>query len=440
MLLNKVGRFLKRDLWRIRTKDLPRSHAFFISPLRVVMLAFRGFDEDKCQLRASALTFYTLLSMVPVAAMAFGIAKGFNFQDNLQKLILERLEGQEEVATQIIGFANNLLNNTSSGLIAGIGVAILFWTVIKVLGNIEASFNDIWGVKKSRTMMRKFADYLSVMLIAPLLLIVSSSATIFVATQVKLLVAKMALLGAVAPLILLLLKLLPFVVIWVLFTFVYVFMPNTKVDFKAGLLGGITAGTIYQIAQWAYVTFQIGASKYGAIYGSFAALPLFLVWLQISWLIVLLGAEVSFAYQNVETYSFEPDCLEISYSFKRLLTLRIMCLAAKRFCSGEPPLTAGEFTHVLDIPIRLVRQILFELVAAGLFAEVAPREDKERTFQPSRCVEGLTLGDVMCMLEEKGSTAIPVHDSAELRKLRESLAAFEQTIKASAANVRLVDV
>jgi len=288
--------------------------------------------------------------------------------------------------------------------------------------------------------MRKFADYLSVMLVCPVLLIISSSATVFIATQIKLLVDKMAVLGVVAPLILLLLKLAPFVVMWVLFTFIYIFMPNTKVNFKAGLLGGITAGTVYQLAQWAYVTFQVSANRYGAVYGSFAALPLFLVWLQISWLIVLLGAEVSFAYQNVETYSFEPDCLEISYSFKKLLTLRIASLAAKRFFKGEPPLTATELSHTLDIPIRLVRQILFELVSAGLFSEVFGPENKERAFQPSRCVEEMTLKDVTAMLEDKGSTAIPVHDSAELRRLRESLAAFGQAMEKSAANLLLKDV
>src|SRR5512135_3422862 len=177
-MIRKIMRFLTNDLWRIRTRDLPRHRVMLVHPLRVVMRAWRGFDEDKCQLRASALTFYTLLSMVPVVAMAFGIAKGFGFENLLQKLILERLQGQEAVANQIIDFANKFLANARGGLIAGIGVAVLFWTVIQVLGNIESSFNDIWGVKQSRTLMRKLADYLSIMLICPVLLIVSSSATI----------------------------------------------------------------------------------------------------------------------------------------------------------------------------------------------------------------------------------------------------------------------
>src|SRR5512135_1767314 len=231
-MIRKIMRFLTNDLWRIRTRDLPRHRVMLVHPLRVVMRAWRGFDEDKCQLRASALTFYSLLSMVPVVAMAFGIAKGFGFQDLLQKVIMERLQGQEEVAAQIITFANKFLENVNGGIIAGIGVAVLFWTVVQVLGNIESSFNDIWGIKKSRPIMRQFADYLSMMLICPLLLIVSSSATIFVASQVKTLLTQIPALAGVAPLILVSLKILPFVAMWILFTFIYIFMPNTKVTFK----------------------------------------------------------------------------------------------------------------------------------------------------------------------------------------------------------------
>ncbi len=439
-MIKPLMQFLAKDLWRIRAKDLPRSKSFFIHPLRVVMLAWRGFDEDKCQLRASALTFYSLLSMVPVVAMAFGIAKGFGFEKMLSAQLLERFPGQEEVITQVIGFANTFLENTKGGLIAGIGIVVLFWTVIKVLGNIEVSFNDIWGIKKPRTLMRKFSDYLSIMLICPVLLIVSSSVTIFISTQVKLVLGKLSFLGLVAPLVLLFLKILPLVVIWVVFTFIYCFMPNTKVNFRAGLLAGIAAGTIYQVTQWAYITFQVGVTKYGAIYGSFAALPLFLVWLQISWIIVLLGAEVAFAYQNVETYEFEPDCLEISPSFKRLLTLRIVNLAAKKFCKGEPPLTEIQFSHELDMPIRLVRQILFELVDAGVFNEAGASANKERAFQPSRCVEHLTIKDVEDMLDNKGTSSVPVSLGPELERLRSILDAFSQAVRNSGQNVLLKDI
>ena len=439
-IIDPLIKFLTRDLWRIRTKDLPRSQSLLIQPLRVVIRAWRGFDEDKCRLRASALTFYSLLSMVPVMAMAFGIAKGFGFEKLLEKEILERLQGQEDIAAQVIAFADRFLENTSGGLIAGIGVAVLFWTVVQVLGNIEASFNDIWGVRTPRTLMRKLADYLSIVLICPVLLIVSSSATIFIASQVQFLLKSLTFLGPLAPLILVALKILPYLTMWALFSFIYVFMPNTRVKVSAGLLGGITAGTIYQVTQWIYVKFQIGMTQYGAVYGSFAAVPLFLVWLQVSWLIVLLGAEISFAYQNVATYEFEPDSLLISYSFRRLLTLSMVSFAVKKFCRGEPPSTEADFARGLDIPIRLVRQILFELVSAGILSEVVPAAGGDKAYQPSRSAEDLKIRDVMGMLENKGTTDIPVLESPELQKLRESLAALAQAVKDSPANMALKDV
>ncbi|MFA6315973.1 MAG: YihY/virulence factor BrkB family protein [Elusimicrobiota bacterium] len=437
---DRLVNFLTQDLWRIRAKDLPRSKSLVIHPLRVVLRAWRGFDEDKCQLRASALTFYSLLSMVPVAAMAFGVAKGFGFEKLLERHILERLQGQEKIAGQVIAFANRFLENTNGGIIAGVGVAVLFWTVVKVLGNIEASFNDIWGVRQPRTLMRKLADYLSIMLICPVLLILSSSTTIFIASQVELLLKTLSFLGPLAPLILMLLKFLPFVVVWVLFSFVYAFMPNTHVKLPAAICGGVAAGTIYELTQWIYITFQIGVTEYGAVYGSFAALPMFLVWLQVSWLIVLLGAEISFAYQNVATYEFEPDSILNSYSFRRLLSLRVASHAVKRFCKGEPPSTEDALAQDLDIPIRLMRQLLFELVSAGVFSVVVLPDGEEKAYQPSRSAETWTIRDVMGMLENKGTTDLPVLESPELKKLRDGLEALARAVQASPANLVLKDV
>jgi len=202
-IIQKVLIFIKRDVWRIRAKSLPQQKYFWLRQLRVFLLAIRGFGEDKCQLRASALTFYSLMSIVPIVAMAFGVAKGFGFEKLLEKQLLEKLPGQEEVIGQVIGFAQSFLENTKGGVIAGIGVAMLFWTVIKVLGNIENSFNDIWGIKRARTIGRKFSDYLSIMLICPMLLIMSSSVTVMISSQVKLVMDKIEILGVFSPVILL---------------------------------------------------------------------------------------------------------------------------------------------------------------------------------------------------------------------------------------------
>ncbi|MDD5011559.1 MAG: YihY/virulence factor BrkB family protein, partial [Phycisphaerae bacterium] len=245
-----------------------------------MVLSVRGFHENKCKFKASALTYFSLLSMVPIIALMFGIAKGFGLQKQVEEQLLARMQGQEEVITKIIEFSNVMLDNTSGGLIAGVGVTFLFWAIIKVLSNIENSFNDIWGVIKPRSLGRKFSDYISMILVCPILLAISSSVTVFVSGQVKSVMVKMPILENFGLAFWLPLKMLPYVTIWVVFTFLFSFMPNTKVKFKSALIGGIVAGTIFQIAQWVYITFQIGAAKYGAIYGSFAAMPLFLIWLQ----------------------------------------------------------------------------------------------------------------------------------------------------------------
>jgi len=433
-MVSRIVDFVRTDVWRIPLGKMPRRKSFFIRQLRIILLAFRGFDENKCQLRASALTFYTLLSVVPVVAMAFGVAKGFGFEKLLEAQLMERLPGQEEVVGRIITFAQTLLDNTRGGMIAGIGVAVLFWAGIKVLGNIERSFNDIWGIEKDRPLGRKFADYLSVMLVCPVLVIVASSLTVFITTQVTLITERVALLGVLSGIISLSLKLLPYAVIWILFSFVYVFMPNTKVTLRSGILAGIVAGTIYQAVQWIYITFQVGMAKYNAIYGSFAALPLFLVWLQLSWLIILFGAEICFAHQNVETYEFEPDCLRVSRGFRTLLSLQITHLLVRNFREGLEPATATGLSRALDIPVRLVHQILDDLVKSGILSETRAQEDKETAYQPGRSTENLTIACVIDALARQGTDRIPVARTPELAALAGSLESFRETVEQSPAN------
>ena len=437
-MLSRIVRFLSTDIWRIRLADYSRTKSFLLKQLRVIALAVRGYREDSCNFRASALTFYSLLSIVPVIAMLFGIAKGFGLEKRVETEILQRFKGQEEVAQRIVAFANSLLENARGGLIAGIGVMILFWSVIKVLGNIEHSFNEIWGVTKPRSIGRKFSDYFSLILICPVLMAVAGSTTVVVSSQARLMLEKIALLQSVGPVLLLPLKLLPYCTLWITFTFIFIFMPNTKVKLKSGLVAGVVSGTLFQLVQWAYINLQIGVAKYSAVYGSFAALPLFLVWLQTSWLILLFGAEIAFAVQNVHTYEFEQDCLSVSHSHKRLLSLLVARLIVRRFCEGAPPQDAPEISQILEIPIRLVRQILHELVESGIVSEIRnPEQDKEVLYQPARDVEMLTVKQVVEALENRGNSDVPVVDSQDLRKLTETLAAFGEAVQHAPANVTL---
>ena len=442
-MVSRILYFLKTGIWEIRLKDLSPIEAFFIKYLRIILLASRGFMRDGCQKTASVLTYYSLLNLVPVVAVAFAMAKGFGLEKMIEKQILqmaEKANWQADITTQIISFSHNLLNQAKGGLIAGVGIVLLLWTVISIMGKIEESLNEIWEIKKSRTLIRKFSDYMAMMVFGPVLLIISSSATVLVASQVKVIVNKIALLGVFSKVIFLLLNLLPYVSIWVLLTMLYLIMPNTRIPLRSAILGGITAGTITQIVQWIYIKFQIGAASYGAIYGSFAALPLFLGMLQMSWMIVLLGAEIAYANEHYETFGFHPNYSELSVSSKRVLMLRIFHLLTKKFSLGEKPLSASQIAHALEIPVRLVRQFLHELIDVGLVVETSRGIKSEIAFQPGRTIENITVKFALDEYEKYGMTKIPDYQSEEAEKLSKYLKDFSETTDKSPANVRLKEI
>jgi len=438
--LSRLIRFLSVDIWRLRVSDLPKGKSFLIKQLRTLVLAVRDFRTDRCSLRASALTFYSILSIVPIVAMAYGLAKGFGFEGQLEARLMAAFEGREEVAKWILEWSQKLLKETRGGVVAGVGVVILLWTVIRVLGTVEKSFNFIWGVKQHRTLLRKFSDYVSVVLVCPILLVISGSVTVILSTKVGELSQRLGFLGFLVPLIVIMLSVLPFVIGWLLFGFVYMFVPNTRVKFRSALVAGVIAGTCFQVMQWAYINFQVGVTQYSKVYGSFAALPLFLVWLQLSWLIVLFGAELSFAHQNAGTYEFEPDCSRVSRSFKTLISLRIAQVLVRNFEEGSRALTAADVSQQVGAPIRLVNELLFELEQAGVITETAEQRPRDPGYQPARSIDAITASFVIRALEQRGSDDLPVPKTKELGKLSTCLQTFRKAIEESPANRLLKDV
>ncbi|HSD12277.1 MAG TPA: YihY/virulence factor BrkB family protein, partial [Patescibacteria group bacterium] len=368
--LDSIIAFLDTGIWFLPKKGLSRSKAYCIRALKILLLAVRGYRQDRCAIKASALTFYSVLSVVPVIAVFFGIAKGFGFDKKLQAQLLERFSEQTDVLQKVFEFSNSMLQKTNGGVVAGIGVALLLWSVVKVLGHIEDSFNEIWKVGKPRTIARKCTDYLSIVIVCPILFIMAGSLTVTMASQLKFIAGKLSEWGLPAGPILVLLEIIPFVMIWGVFAFVLIYMPNTKVRLKSGLLAGVAAGTAYQVTQWVYITFQVGVAKANAIYGSFAALPLFLMWIQLSWLILLMGSEISFAVQNVDTHGFPEGSEKVSPHHKKILSLLIARLVFRNFSAGEKPLTPSGIANALGMPLLLVHRILSEFSAAGLFSAV----------------------------------------------------------------------
>lgn len=435
--MKKIIQFLTTEIWRMRLAGLSKRRSFFIRQLRIILIALRGFNEDKCLLSASALTFYSLLSIVPVLAMFFGIAKGFGMDALLEEKIMS-IEGYNyDVLIKLKEFAHSMLDNTKGGVVAGVGIVVLFWSVMKVLGNIESSFNDIWEIRQQRSYTRKFSDYLSIMLIAPILFIVSSSITGYVKGMVEYIMEHIALVAFFEPLITLALRLIPYLLIWLLMTFIYMVMPNTKVNFKSAAVGGVIAGTIFQLAEILYFSFQVGVAQYNAIYGSFAALPLFLIWLQTSWMIVLFGAEISFANQNVGKYEFEEEARNINNRYKMELAVFIMVQFVRRFQKGEGGYTATELSVEHSIPIRLTRQIIFELAETNLLAELRKEVNEEVSYQPARDISELTIHDVVTALEKRGAADIPVKDDPQLTSIRQAFDKFESSLRGSSFNTLL---
>lgn len=432
--------YLTHDIFRLDTLGMPKLKAGGIHALKVIALSFQKFIMDKCPLRASSLTFYSLLSIVPVAAMAFGIAKGFGLDRRLEHELHTYFAGQQEALNFVIEFARSLLENTKGGIVAGIGILTLLLSVVKVLNHIENAFNLIWGVK-SRTFDRKFSDYLAIMLTGPILFIIAGSMTVFIRTKVETFTANVAVLDLISPIIFIAMKLLPFGLVWLLFTMVYIIMPNTRVRFSSAFIAGIVAGTLYQLIQTAYINLQIFVANYNAIYGSFAALPLFMVWLQTSWLILLIGAEISYSHTTVDAYHVYPSGKkEISFIDKKMIALQIVHAIVKRFEKGEPPATAKDIAWKLKLPIGPVQEVITKMAASGLVSLTVPPKGKMPGVQPGRDIHTISIQTVVSTLDQSGDTDFNLPSTPFQQKVSHHLNTLAEEIRNSEDNRLLKDL
>jgi membrane protein len=432
--------FATKGIWSIQLSEIDKKKASIIKAIRIAILSIRGITEDKIQLRSSALTLFTLLSVVPVLALGFGIAKGFGYDKFLQSELLTKFDNYQDIVNKLIEFATKLLERTQGGLIAGIGLLVLFWTVMKVFINIESSFNDIWQIKKARPFARKFSDYLSMMLISPILFISASTSNVFIHQKLTSINEKVTIVGYISPFIFFVLKLVPYFLIILLFTLVYMIMPNTKVKFKSALTGGVISGIAFLLTQWVYVNFQIGVSQYNAIYGSFAALPLFIIWVQISWLILLLGAKISYSTQNVEMYEFETETMYMSAYSRRILALLIVNRIIQNFTKGIHPLTAKELSAELKIPIRMINSILTDLKNSRILSEVLTNNPKNTAYQPAQNIENYTIKFVMECLDRHGEEYLSQSDSEITKKIVDAHEKFYKHIENSSDNILIKDL
>jgi len=428
MRLERVKDFFQEGLWNFHLSREKGWRRFYYKWLRIAYLSLRGFIQDKCSLSASSLTYYTLMSIVPILAMSIAIARGFGYHEILRNELLERFKDQQAAFSELFSYADKFLEQAKGGIIAGVGLVVLFWSVTLLLNTLETILNHIWGVKRMRSWRRILSDYFALMLIGPFFFILFSSITVFIVDHLEMLVRAWPLGSVIIGLFLFLINLLPYALFWILFTFVYLFMPNTRVKFRSAIWGGLFAGSFYVIVQWGYIYFQVGVSRYGAIYGSMAALPLFLVWIQLSWFLLLLGAEISYAHQTLEEHEFEGIAAKASYSFKRLVSLWIVHLVIHRFLKGEAPITREILVTRYQIPNALAAPILNDLSECGLLCEI------QTGYIPARPIDSLRISDVLEALETKGMGEFPFIDSKALAPFEKALEHFRSQIEKSPEN------
>jgi len=435
----KLGQFKIREkvkylLWEQNPADLSWLQRILLRQIQTAALVIRDFGMNQCLLRASALTYYTMLSLVPLLALVFALLKTFGVQNLLQPLIIEKLNvGDGQVAETILGY----INNTQVTQMGAIGLAFLIIAVVSLLTNIEKSFNYIWGVKNVRPLLRRFADYLSVVIAGPVLIISAISMTSSLASND--LVQKLIEMQMVGSLILYAFKFAPFIFMWLAFTVLYVFMSNIKVEWRAAFIGGVVGGTLWQLAQVGYVHFQVGVGRYNAIYGTMAALPIFMVWVYLSWLIVLFGLGVCYAKQNLRTSGRDLRGSEVSRNSFEQVALAILVTLADRFSRGKRPLSNEQLSKYLFIPPRLCRSIVHVLLKLGFVTEISTLSGRCQ-YQLGRSADDLSLATIMKKMGDFGEEPLHLLPHPETTIALEMHRRIEGLIVADFGSVTLKDL
>jgi membrane protein len=411
--IQKVVEFFNTGIWRITAKDVSPVKFLLVQVVKTLMIAVRFFLTKRVMQKASALTYSTLLAIVPILAVVFAVARGFGFSKYIEMWFREALTAQPQAAEIIIGFVNSYLVHTQSGVFLGIGLLFMLYTVLMLVSNVEDAFNEIWQVTKPRSLFRTFTDYLAMFFCFPIVIVVTTGISIFMATVADTFTDYLML----GPFLRFLIDLTPYVLMSGMFIALYIFMPNTHVPVKHAVVPGILAGVAMQGLQLFYIHAQIFLSGYNAIYGSFAALPLFMLWMQISWTICLFGAELSYANRHLDYYDYDTNTEELSYRYRTMLCAMLMSCICKRFADGKKPYSASKLRKETKIPIRIVNDLLMQLIKAGMVVEVTSDEKSETShFMPAEDINNLTLGKMVERLEAQGHWKIDLDVSSQMTK------------------------
>ncbi|MBR06729.1 MAG: ribonuclease BN [Rickettsiales bacterium] len=438
--IQNIQQFIEEDLWKIKIKTLPKRKAFLFQQLRIWVITISEFNKDKCGEKASALTYFSLISFVPVIAMAFGIAQSFGLDDYLERELQNYFNGQDDVYIFVKGFSDKMLANTSGGVITGISTVFLFYAVGRLLNNIEMSFNSIWNTKKGRTLKRKVTDYMSVILLGPIILIMSSSATVYITTSIESLTESISFIGFFKPVILFLIKLIPYTLIWFLLFLFYLVFPNTTVKLKPALIAGILAGTVYQIVQLLWVKGQVYLTTYSVVYGTFAALPLFLIWLQLSWTILLFGAEFAFAVQSVGTWAYDNEKLTMNLKTKRKMTLLVLRKIVRHFEKYDDSISFEQICEELEVPRRFIREVLEDLVHSKLVRRLN-NESEEEILMPGMDIHKMDIYTVYDRLQDIGMGSLPqAYQNEGFKEIEHIIDDIDESFRSAQSNKKILEL
>lgn len=360
LTVQKWWAFVSEDVWKCKSNN------FFVHITKTLNLSIRCFMNEELQQRASSLTFRTLLAIVPAIALLLALGQAFGFNNILESQLTQALPIEHDKLEYLFSFVDAYMAEMKTGLLVGVGVVLLLWVLINLLDEIVRTFNKLWCVP-NRKLVRRLSDYLAMFLILPLLLVVSNGMSIFVTTALN----SMSL-SSITQYVM---QFGSYMLSWLFFTALYILLPNTKVKFKHAFVAGIICGTAFNISQWLYLSGQIWVSRYNAVYGSFAFFPLLLLWLQVAWIICLIGVVLSYSSQNVYNFEYQKEIRNISSYYYEKVVIVIMSIILQRKRDGKLPMTCYEISYHYQIPIQLVSQAITDMTKADLLLPTPSDKD-----------------------------------------------------------------
>lgn len=385
-----VTDFFDRRLWAIDLKALGRPSVFLIKSLRLTCVGLREFTEGQIVLRAAGLVYPTLLAFVPLLAVSFSVLKSFGAYNILRPALLMFLTPLGPEGREITKNVFEYIESLRVGVLGSVGLALLIYTVASLLKKAEDAFVYIWKIRKPRRLLRRFSDYMSVLLVGPVLLFAAFGLTTAVMSTAV--VREIRSLEPFGTAIFIAGKVAPYVLVCMAFTLIYIVVPNTKVKFRSALMGGVFAGVLWETSGWAFAAFFVSSVKYPSIYSGFAVLMLFIMWIYLSWLILLAGAQVSFYHQYPHFLIVKKEAFLLSNRLKEKLAFLIMFIIADNYHRGLPHWRLDALIDRLELPVEPVLDVLTLLEKRGLILESS---DEPPSFFPSRDIETITLGEVL---------------------------------------------